>query len=50
VTREEERKIIDEMVRLFMEDDDFDVYMRGEQVNCSSLLDESLSTTASVQT
>ena len=28
MTQEEERKIIDEMVRLFMEDDDFDIYMK----------------------
>lgn len=28
MTQEEERKIIDEMVRLFMEDDDFDIYLR----------------------
>ena len=28
MTREEEREIIDEIVRIFMEDDDFDTYMR----------------------
>ena len=28
MTQEEERKIIDEMVRLFMEEDDFDIYLR----------------------
>jgi len=25
---EEERAIIDEMIRIFMEDDDFDIYMK----------------------
>ena len=27
-TKEEEREIIDEICRIFMEDDDFDIYMR----------------------
>ena len=28
MTKEEEREIIDEICRIFMEDDDFDIYMR----------------------
>ena len=28
MTKEEERAIIDEMVRIFMEDDVFDIYMK----------------------
>ena len=28
MTQEEERAIIDEMIRIFMEDDDFDIYLR----------------------
>ena len=34
MTREEEREIIDEIVRIFMEDDDFDIYMK-EQIEKS---------------
>jgi hypothetical protein len=30
MTKEEEREIIDEIVRIFMEDDDFDVYMKEQ--------------------
>ena len=30
MTKEEERAIIDEMVRIFMEDDDFDIYMKEQ--------------------
>jgi len=30
MTKEEERKIIDEMIRIFMEDDDFDIYMKEQ--------------------
>lgn len=30
MTKEEERAIIDEMVRIFMEDDDFDIFMREQ--------------------
>ena len=32
--KEEERAIIDEMIRIFMEDDDFDIYMK-EQIEKS---------------
>ena len=34
MTKEEEREIIDEIIRIFMEDDDFDIYMR-EQIKKS---------------
>ena len=34
MTKEEERAIIDEMIRIFMEDDDFDIYMK-EQIEKS---------------
>ena len=30
MTKEEERTIIDEMIRIFMEDDDFDIYMKEQ--------------------
>ena len=30
MTKEEERAIIDEMIRIFMEDDDFDIYLREQ--------------------
>jgi len=30
MTKEEERAIIDEMIRIFMEDDDFDIYMKEQ--------------------
>jgi len=30
MTKEEERAIIDEIVRIFMEDDDFDIYMKEQ--------------------
>lgn len=30
MTKEEERAIIDEMVRIFMEEDDFDIYMKEQ--------------------
>ena len=30
MTKEEERAIIDEMIRIFMEDDDFDIYMKKQ--------------------
>ncbi|MDA7788438.1 hypothetical protein N8976_00900 [Gammaproteobacteria bacterium] len=30
MTKEEERKIIDEIIRIFMEDDDFDIYMKEQ--------------------
>lgn len=30
MTKEEERAIIDEMIRVFMEDDDFDIYMKEQ--------------------
>jgi hypothetical protein len=34
MTKEEERAIIDEMIRIFMEDDDFDIYMREQIETC----------------
>ena len=34
MTKEEERATIDEMIRIFMEDDDFDIYMK-EQIKKS---------------
>jgi len=36
MTKEEERAIIDEMIRIFMEDDDFDIYMK-EQIEKGKL-------------
>ena len=30
MTKEEERAIIDEMISIFMEDDDFDIYMKEQ--------------------
>ena len=30
MTKEEERAMIDEMIRIFMEDDDFDIYMKEQ--------------------
>ena len=36
MTKEEEREIIDEMIRIFMEDDDFDTYMK-EQIKKGKL-------------
>ena len=30
MTKEEERAIIDEMIRIFMEDDDFDIYLKEQ--------------------
>ena len=30
MTKEEEREIIDEICRIFMEDDDFDIYMKKQ--------------------
>ena len=36
MTKEEERKIIDELIRIFMEDDDFDIYMK-KQIEKSKL-------------
>ena len=30
MTKKEERAIIDEMIRIFMEDDDFDIYMKEQ--------------------
>ena len=30
MTKEEERAIIDEILRIFMEDDDFDIYMKEQ--------------------
>jgi hypothetical protein len=30
MTKEEERAIIDEMICIFMEDDDFDIYMKEQ--------------------
>jgi len=36
MTKEEERKIIDEIIRIFMEDDDFDIYMKEKIESQSS--------------
>ena len=36
MTKEEERAIIDEILRIFMEDDDFDIYMK-EQIEKGKL-------------
>ena len=36
MTKEEERAIIDEMIRIFMEDDDFDIYMK-EQIEIGKI-------------
>ena len=36
MTKEEERAIIDAMIRIFMEDDDFDIYMK-EQITKGKL-------------
>ena len=30
MTKDEERANIDEMIRIFMEDDDFDIYMKEQ--------------------
>ena len=30
MTKEEEKAIIDEMIRIFMQDDDFDIYMKEQ--------------------
>tara|TARA_X000000950_G_scaffold284267_1_gene387006 strand:+ start:1328 stop:1462 length:135 start_codon:yes stop_codon:yes gene_type:complete len=30
MTKEQERAIIDEMIRIFMEDDDFGIYMKKQ--------------------
>ena len=30
MTKEEERAIIDEMIRIFMEEDDFDIYIKKQ--------------------
>ena len=30
MTKEEEKAIIDEIIRIFMEDDDFDIYMKKQ--------------------
>ena len=37
MTKEEERKIIDEIIRIFMEDDDFDIYMYSSLVHAIAL-------------
>ena len=36
MTKDEERANIDEMIRIFMEDDDFDIYMK-EQIEKGKL-------------
>ena len=43
MTKEEERAIIDEMIRIFMEDDDFDIYMK-EQIEIGKIKHQAINT------
>ena len=38
MTKEEERAIIDEIIRIFMEDDDFDIYVKEQSQDVTQML------------